>query len=469
MKILITGGSGFVGESIVLSLIRAGHELVLLSRNPQKLYDRYGSLVRCYEWDALSGPPEKEAFNGVETIINLMGEGVAEKRWSHAQKQRIYNSRVVGTQYLVDGAKQYAPKLSAFITTSAIGYYDHTVDKALDENAPSSDSFLSKTCQDWEDSAKTIQSNSNVRFVCFRVGVVLGDGGALSKMKDPFLMGLGGQISSGKQWMNWIHRDDLSTLFVSAAQDVSFKGTYNAVSPGNVTNKVFTKALGKALCRPTLFRVPKIALKLLLGGLSQELLEGQKVIPQALLNKNFDFKFTTIEEALEKALNIIYLPHRKQFIRTSRLHVIQYLKQDKQKVFDFFSTAQNLERITPPFLQFKITSQSTPSIQKDTVFHYKLKVRGIPIRWQSLICDWNPIDSFVDTQIKGPYKVWHHTHRFLSIKEGTLIEDDVYFAPPRVPLLGKFITAYVKKDVKKIFDYRKKVIRDLFDREGTLS
>lgn len=468
MKLLITGASGFIGEAVMDKLVAQGHDLVLVSRTPSKLEKRYGTHHTYYQWDAVSGPPDKTIFEGIEGIINLMGEGVANKRWTPKQKQKISNTRVLGTHHLMDGAKKYASLLKVVVSASAIGYYNHLQNDTINEDAPNASSFLGKLCQNWEDAVNKMTKNAEIRTVILRIGVVLGEGGgALAKMTPPFSFGLGGKIGSGKQWMNWIHRDDLASMIVQAIEDQTFSGTYNAVAPESVQNKIFTKVLGSLLKRPTLFNVPAFAIKWLLGEFSDELLNGQKIISSRLPLTTFEFKYPTIMTALEQALSIKYSHHLGKKIRCFRFHCRQFLNHPQESVFNFFSNAQNLEKITPPFLKFKVTSQSTPKIENGTLFNYKLKIRGIPIRWCTLILDWNPIDSFVDTQLKGPYRVWHHTHRFVSYKGGTLVEDEVYYALPNIPFITILLGWYVRQDVEKIFQYRKKEIESIFEEQLT--
>ena len=462
MKVLITGGTGFVGQQLVRKLLQIGITPVVLSRNIQKAQALLGELPDYYAWDALSGPPPPEAFESVTAIVNLMGEGVAEKRWTATQRKRMWDSRVTGTRHLVQGALTFAPKLDVFISASAIGYYDHEGPGDRDEQSPSATHFMAKLCQAWESESTAINNQKTIRDVRLRIGVVVGaGGGAIDKMKYPYLLGIGGSLGNGNQWMNWIHRDDLVDIMVASLQDKKYSGVYNAVSPGNVTNATFSGVLASLLHRPNLFKVPRFVLKLMLGEMAAVVLDGAKVVPERLNAAGFTFKHTQLTPALKEALHIKFIAHLNQEVACERFYVQQWLEQNQKDVFAFFSEAKNLERITPPFVRFKITHQSTPDIQSGTLFDYRLKIRGIPIRWRTEILDWNPITSFVDTQLRGPYKVWHHTHRFYTFGNGTLCEDEVYFALPAVPLFAKLVMIIVKKDVKKIFDFRKKVIDDV--------
>lgn len=302
MNILITGGTGFVGEQLRLNLIRQGHSLTFLTRSPEKNSARFGDVHKYFFWDATASEPPAEAYNDIDAIINLMGEGVAEKRWSDTQKQKIYDSRIVGTRYLLAGAKKHAKSLKTFISASAIGYYDHTKPGPLTVASDPANNFMGKLCQDWEKEATAISQMKGVREVRVRIGVVIGNGGALAKMVLPFRLGLGGKLGSGKQWMNWIHVHDLVRILTTALENPSYHGVYNAVSPENVTNEEFTQKLGKALKRFTPFSVPKFALRLLLGEMAIVLLQGQEIRPSRLLDVGFVFEYDDLDAALGEAL-----------------------------------------------------------------------------------------------------------------------------------------------------------------------
>jgi len=461
MKILITGGTGFVGKTLITQLQQLGHSLTILTRNPTKNSVVLGDWHTYIYWDALTNEPPKEVYENIDVIINLMGEGVAEKRWSKAQKKKIKDTRIIGTKNLVSGALKHASSLKTFISASAIGYYDHKKKGEKFSDAPPSADFMGKLCEEWEIESKKISTIASVREVRFRIGLVLGNGGALNKLSLPISLGLGGPLGSGKQWMNWIHITDLCHALISAIDTPTFKGPYNAVAPENCTNRHFIKQLGKILKRPTLFFVPSVLLKVALGEMSVIVLEGQRVMSKGLEKTGFKFRFPSLTEALEDAMQIRYIPHLKKKIKCQKFQSAQWLNYEPSTVFDFFSNAHNLEKITPPLLQFKIEKQSTEKIEENTIFDYKLKIHGIPIRWKSLITNWNPIASFEDTQLKGPYKVWHHTHRFIPFNSGTLTEDEIYYAPPYIPIGKAIVNVFLKKDIVKIFNHRKKSIIQL--------
>ena len=202
-------------------------------------------------------------------------------------------------------------------------------------------------------------------------------------------------------------------------------------------------------------------MKLLLGELSTEVLYGQRVTATCVEGSGFTFHYNDISAALEKSLRIHFIPHLNHTVRCQRFHDFQYLPYSQETVFSFFSDAHNLEKITPPYLKFHVLSQSTETIEKGTLLNYRLRLRGIPIGWQTLIEKWMPPNSFIDTQLKGPYKVWRHTHTFTPAYKGTLIEDEVYYALPSIPFLSFIVSPFVRKDVRDIFLFRKHSISKL--------
>jgi len=276
MKVVITGGSGFIGRAIAERLRAGGHTVTAVS---------------------LRTPPAFEVFAGCDAVVHLAGEPVAQ-RWTAAAKQRILSSRVQGTRTLVAALRQQPP--AVLVSASAIGYYGSRGDEILTEDSPPASDFLGQVAVAWEQEARAAEA-FGVRVVHPRIGVVLGrGGGALQKMALPFRFGVGGRLGDGKQWTSWIHLDDLIALVEFSIATATVRGAVNAVAPNPVTNATFTRELAAALHRPALFPVPAAALKLLLGEMSQVVLASQRVIPEAALRAGFQFRFTEVGEALRQ-------------------------------------------------------------------------------------------------------------------------------------------------------------------------
>lgn len=299
MKAMVTGATGFVGPRLLRLLDRP----VVLSRDPERARARIGNLVeRIVRWDPLQGPPPQEAFAGIDTVLHLAGESVAEGRWTTAQKARIRDSRVVGTRNLVQGIVQATTRPRVLVSASAVGYYGDRGDQELTESAPPADDFLARVCVEWEREAVAAET-SGVRVVTARTGIVLGaGGGALGKMLTPFKLGAGGPLGNGRQWMPWVHVADLARLYVHAAATPSITGAMNAVAPHPVRNAEFTKALARQLHRPAFMPAPYLGLRLAFGEFAQVLFASQRVLPRVALDTGFVFQFPEIVAALREIL-----------------------------------------------------------------------------------------------------------------------------------------------------------------------
>ena len=299
MQILVTGGTGFIGSALCRALTKQDHRIYILSRTAQKVTTPYIGISSLNELD-----PDQY----FDAVINLAGEPIANKRWSHKQKQRIRSSRLDTTLALIDYFKTTEQKPKVFISGSAIGYYGVNElskgknDSPIAENSPGDNSFSSQLCKDWESIA--LEANElDIRTCILRTGIVLGNGGALSTMLTPFKMGLGGKIGSGKQWMPWIHIEDMVGIIMQCIEKDNMEGIINAVAPNPMTNYRFTKALGEQLNRPTLMAMPAFMIKILMGQMGEELLlAGKRVVPQKALNSDYHFQFELLEEALNDIL-----------------------------------------------------------------------------------------------------------------------------------------------------------------------
>lgn len=454
MKILITGATGFIGRALCIALVKEGHDLVVMTRDIKKA--RLTVPVPHY---AIAWPenPEKApilaagdlaVLKSVEGVIHLAGESIAARRWTPEIKTRIRQSRQDGIRNLIhifNEAKNN--QLQVFITASGVGYYGDSADVVLTEASPPGTDFLAQVCQDWENSLFNSLFKTT-RKVALRIGVVLGKGGgALEKMLPAFQAGVGGELGSGKQWMSWIHLEDLVHIFLQSIRDPKVSGPVNACAEP-VTNSEFTKTLTSVTGLPSVMSVPGPLLKLATGEMSVALLSSQRAIPEKIKALNFEFRFPRLELALKNILGDSLAHGWEEFLDSC------WVPQPLEKVFQFFSQAENLETITPPWVGFHVVSKSTDSIQKGTLIDYRLKVHGVPVRWRTEIAEWNPPHRFTDIQLKGPYQKWHHTHTFESLKGGTLIQDQVLYRLP-LGVLGRLAGgAFVKKDVAQIFAYR---------------
>ena len=301
MRALVTGATGFVGPHLLARLDRS----VVLTRNPARAEDELrGRDVDLRQHDLNQGPPPLDMFPDVGVVFHLAGESVAAGRWTRKRKQRIRDSRVLGTRHLVESLTRLPPseRPRALISASAVGYYGSRGEATLTEDSSPGDDFLAEVCREWEREAGRAAEHG-IRTAMLRIGIVLGPGGgALQKMLLPFKMGLGGRLGSGRQWMPWIHVEDLAELFVHVAKTETIHGPVNAVAPELVRNRDFAKTLAKVLHRPAIFPVPYFGLRLLFGEFAQVLFASQKVEPQTATATGFSYRYPHLEEALRAAI-----------------------------------------------------------------------------------------------------------------------------------------------------------------------
>lgn len=290
MNVFVSGASGLIGSHLVPLLESVGHQVTrLVRREPVKRNER--------NWDTAGRPLSASILDGCDALVHLSGESIAGLRWTEAKKVAIHESRVNTTQMLVDAIKRMPTPPKCVIVASAIGYYADSGDTVLTESSPSGEGFLSEVCQDWEETTDSIRELTRV--VNVRTGMVLSTkGGALRSMLPVFRLGLGGPIGTGKQYWSWISAADIASIYRFCIETADLHGPVNGVSPGPVTNQEFTEALGKALNRPVVMRVPAFAVKLGLGEMGEELLlASHRVVPEAVLRRGFSFQHPTIHEA----------------------------------------------------------------------------------------------------------------------------------------------------------------------------
>ena len=297
MNIAITGASGLVGRRLLKALAKDGHTLTALSRHAGT---NLPPGVRLSVWDAMKGEPSADGLRDVDAVIHLAGAPVAQ-RWTAQAKQEIRESRVLGTRNLVQGLAKLSRKPLVLISSSAVGYYGSRGDEILNEPTAPGNDFLSEVCVAWEKEAQVAEA-LGIRVVRVRTGIVLdAHGGALQKMLTPFKLGIGGKLGDGRQWMSWIHLDDLVSLYQFALTG-SLSGPVNGVGTNPLSNADFTRALAAAVHRPAIFPVPRFALKLLFGEMAEMVLASQRVMPQAAVAAGFRFRFQELTAALADVL-----------------------------------------------------------------------------------------------------------------------------------------------------------------------
>jgi uncharacterized protein (TIGR01777 family) len=302
-KILIAGATGLIGTALAASCARDGITVAALVRDVARAAPRLPGAT-LHAWDATKGPPPPDAFEGVDAVVNLVGESVAGKRWSEAHKQRLRESRVTATRLLVDGMRQRAKRPRVLVQASGIGIYGDRGDDLLTEASPPGTGFMAELARDWEAEAQKA-AELGVRVVLLRSGMVLSaSGGLLASILTPFRLGIGGHVGKGNQWMPWIHVDDEVGLIRHAVATENVSGPLNAVAPEPATNEQFTTALGRALRRPTVLAAPAFALRLALGGeMANELmLASQRAMPVRTLETGYKFKQPLLEPALKDLL-----------------------------------------------------------------------------------------------------------------------------------------------------------------------
>ncbi|WP_373541880.1 TIGR01777 family oxidoreductase [Chamaesiphon sp.] len=301
MKIAIAGATGFVGSRLVQQLQVQGHQLIILTRSPQQVGNRFGQ-AQIVGYNPLKSGEWQQSISGCDAVINLAGEPIAEKRWTPAQKRTILESRQIGTQKIVEAISLAVIKPPVLINASAIGYYGTSETSKFDETSPAGTDFLAEVCTAWETAAQAATA-SGTRVVIIRLGIVLGEnGGALGKMLTPFSAFVGGPIGSGNQWFSWVHRDDVVKLIIQALSETNMQGVYNATAPSPVTMTEFAQTLGTVMNRPSWLPVPNFALEALLGEGAIVVLQGQQVVPTRTQAQGFEFQNTTLEPALRAIL-----------------------------------------------------------------------------------------------------------------------------------------------------------------------
>lgn len=302
MNVVVAGATGFIGAPLCTHLTGAGHRVVALCRNTEAARRRLGDAATLAQWDGATVGEWAAHVDGADAVVNLAGESIATGRWTAARKRVLRESRTAATAAVVDAIARAAQPPAVLVNASAIGWYGPHGDEPLEESAPAGTDFLASICVDWEAAAR--RAEPHCRVVLLRIGVVLGPGGgALSKMVLPFKMFFGGPLGNGRQQFSWIHRDDLIGIIVHAMDHGTLAGPVNGTAPEPLPLKEFCATLGRVMGRPSWAPVPAPVLKLLVGEMSDMLLNGQRVLPAAAQGSGYAFKYATAESALRAVLS----------------------------------------------------------------------------------------------------------------------------------------------------------------------
>jgi len=311
-KILLTGATGSIGRRLVQKLTARGDEVIIFTRSAIRAEENIPKAVRLVKWD-YSKPDDPSSLklrrtgwmqelNGADVVVHLAGANLGAKRWNEEYKKLAYESRLTSTRNLVEAIKSVEAKPKVFICASAVGIYGNRYDEILDEKSLPANNFLADLCKDWEAEAKKVEK-LGVRRVSIRTGLVLDkNDGLLKKMLPTFKLFLGGYLGNGKQWFPWIHIDDIVGIYLHTIDNANINGAVNAASPGIVTNKEFSKTLGKVLSRPALFPIPKLALRIVSGELGNYVTDSQRILVDKILESGYKFRFENLQVALRDLL-----------------------------------------------------------------------------------------------------------------------------------------------------------------------
>ena len=301
-KIIITGASGSIGRRLVQELAARGDEVIVFTRNPKRAEDKIPNAVSLVKWDYSKSDEWKEQLNGTDVVVHLAGANLSGRRWNEEYKKISYDSRVLSTRNLVEAIKFVEQKPKAFICANAVGIYGNRYDEILDEYSEPGNDFLANLCNDWEEEVKRTE-NCGVRWISLRTGLVLVKGeGLLKQLYLPFKLFVGGPLAGGYQWFPWIHLDDIVGIYLHLIDNESIKGPVNAASPNIVQMHEFANKFGKVLNRPSIFPIPKFAMKLVAGELADYAVMSQRTSVEKILKSGYKFKFENLEDALRNLL-----------------------------------------------------------------------------------------------------------------------------------------------------------------------
>ena len=302
-KIVITGATGSIGRILMQKLIARKDEVIIFTRNIEKAKSEIPDAVRYVKWDYQKPDEWKDQLNRVDVVVHLAGVNLSSKRWNEEFKKLAYDSRVLSTRNLVQAISFVEKKPKTFICASAVGYFGNRYDEILNEESLPGNDYMANLCKDWEAEAAKVKQ-FGVRRISVRTGLVLSkDEGVLKQLYLPFKLFVGGPLGNGRQWFPWIHIDDIVGIYLHAIDNADLTGAVNAASPGIVRMNEFAKTFGKVLHRPSLFKIPKFAMKIVAGEVADYAVMSQRISVNKVLNAGYKFKFESLEEALSNLFN----------------------------------------------------------------------------------------------------------------------------------------------------------------------
>lgn len=453
MNILITGASGFLGKKLTFELLKKGHKLTLVSRTQKRFTCPHTFL----QWDISKKPLPFKCLKEIDAIIHLAGEPIAEKKWLKDQKQKIYNSRVQGTKNLVQSIQSHPNNVRIFISASAIGIYGNHGEREITEASSFGNDFLSKVCQSWEAASQSLIENKNIRLCYARFGLILDrDGGILKKLQPIYRCRLASPLSTGQQWMSWIHSKDAVGMLIYALENKSVKGAFNATAPMPITNKSFTLLLSKAMQARPLHKLhaPRFILRASLGEITQMILCSQQVLPEKMFNWGYSFKFKELKQALNDIFRTLPQFH---FLRSQ-----QWFSASAEQVFDYLTEFSCAKELIFPKANIHFIKTSTPKPTLNSLIEYQLKTKGFSKQINYRISRWNPPNEFTN-QVDSRSIHLLHNHKLQKLGSGTLVTDSIYYKPQSRVINQLFVNPLLANHSQKALDYRYEKLENIFN------
>lgn len=474
MKILITGGTGFIGRALALRLRGAGHQVVAWVRQLERARDLLGSELILASGDEAA---LASAMEGCGAVVHLAGEPVLPGRWTARRRAQLRDSRVGFTERLVRAMATLKTPPRTFVSASAVGYYGDGGAATLTEAAPPGAGFLAELCVDWEAAARGAE-RLGVTTITPRLGIVLGEGGgALASMLPPARLGLGGPIAGGAQAFPWVHLDDVLEALLWFVERPGLSGPYNLTAPAPCTQRELAEALGRQLSRPAFLPAPAFALRLALGEAASALLEGQRAVPARLIEAGFSFRYPNLEGALAACLPNAHdcalgaVPAEPPAfgadtlagLRPNRsLRTAQDIDRPLAEVAAFFGDVRQLGALSPAELGLSTRGEPLAMAVGARLVH-GMRLGPIPMTWRGRIVAMIPGEAFVDVQDAGPYACWWHLHRFEALgPDRTRVHDEVRYAAPLGPIGRLAGPLFIEPKLREIFLFRRRAIERRF-------